>query len=133
MVSNLDSDPCHSRAQDAVLPAWILWRESPRIDDLDNADVCGDDEGWEDADVHPVRDLDLESDAMQTCPAKRAGLCLIAMQWQFNVNGLMLILFTFINVRTLLWDRVLMSGVETLPYSTTQANSSLNSSMLYCR
>ena len=29
-----------------------------------NAELDGDDEGWEDADVHPVRDLDLVSDAM---------------------------------------------------------------------
>ena len=29
-----------------------------------NAELDGDDEGWEDADVHPIRDLDLVSDAM---------------------------------------------------------------------
>ena len=29
-----------------------------------NAELDVDDEGWEDADVHPVRDLDLVSDAM---------------------------------------------------------------------
>ena len=30
-----------------------------------NAELDGDDEGWEDADVHPIRDLDLESNAMR--------------------------------------------------------------------
>ena len=109
MVSNLDSDPCHSRAQDSALPAWILWRESPRIDDLDNAELDGDNEGREVAVVLHVRDLDLllDEDVMQC-------------------EELILLLHTFINVRTPAL-RSLDAGGENLPCPLTQANSSLNS------
>ena len=91
----------------ATLSAWILLRESPRIDDLDKDDVGDDDEGWEVAEVHPLRDLDLESDATQ-CYVKRLQLFdrfLILTAMQCNMNG---------SLSLMLCNRVFMLVVKTV-------------------
>ena len=67
MTSNLDSDPCPSRAGDVALLIWSPQEESPKTHNLDDAALVDDDEGREDAVVlHVLSDLDLllEGDAL---------------------------------------------------------------------